>query len=285
MNKEQFTTKIRNNKAIRCLIYPFYNIYMVYLLRCYEKSEDSQYVQEKYRKYAGKRCFVIGNGPSLIPADLEKTRNEITFASNRIYNIFDQTDWRPTFYLSLDVNAMPFMITNIRGIGNFPKFINYRAKKLGRQPEDNIHYLFCHGHFRINPYQPQATALYDDASKYITKVSTVTVNAIELAMYMGFSEIYLLGVDNNYAKKIDKNGKIYDDPTVKSSYFVGMKDSQGKLGDGVSAQNVEAMNYSYQLAKKFADEHGVKIYNATRGGKLEVFPRVDFDSLFPPQNT
>ena len=36
----------------------------------------------------------------------------------------------------------------------------------------------------------------------------------------------------------------------------------------------------YQKAKQYADAHGIKIYNATRGGKLEVFPRVDFDSLF-----
>jgi hypothetical protein len=40
---------------------------------------------------------------------------------------------------------------------------------------------------------------------------------------------------------------------------------------------------AYSAAKKFADENGIKIYNATRGGKLEVFERVDFDSLFPAE--
>ncbi len=59
-----------------------------------------------------------------------------------------------------------------------------------------------------------------------------------------------------------------------------MRDANGNLGDGDSVQNVESMNRSYELCKEFAEKNGVKIYNATRGGKLEVFERVDFDSLF-----
>ena len=41
---------------------------------------------------------------------------------------------------------------------------------------------------------------------------------------------------------------------------------------------------AYQKAKQYAETHGIKIYNATRGGKLEVFERVDFDSLFEKEN-
>ena len=37
---------------------------------------------------------------------------------------------------------------------------------------------------------------------------------------------------------------------------------------------------AYKIAKKYAETHGIKIYNATRGGEMEVFERVDFDSLF-----
>ncbi|MBQ4379398.1 MAG: hypothetical protein II821_09430 [Treponema sp.] len=37
---------------------------------------------------------------------------------------------------------------------------------------------------------------------------------------------------------------------------------------------------AFFAAKRYADEHGVRILNATRGGKIEVFERVDFDSLF-----
>jgi hypothetical protein len=52
--------------------------------------------------HTGKRCFIIGNGPSLKAEDLEQLKNEITFAFNRIYYIFDQTSWRPTYYCAED---------------------------------------------------------------------------------------------------------------------------------------------------------------------------------------
>ncbi|HJD45240.1 MAG TPA: hypothetical protein H9909_00215, partial [Candidatus Mediterraneibacter norfolkensis] len=53
-------------------------------------------------KHKGERCFVIGNGPSLTAEDLELLKGEITFAANRIYMLFDRTDWRPTYYFCAD---------------------------------------------------------------------------------------------------------------------------------------------------------------------------------------
>ncbi len=40
------------------------------------------------------------------------------------------------------------------------------------------------------------------------------------------------------------------------------------------------MIYAFNVAKEYADQNGVKIYNATRGGMLESFERIDLDSLF-----
>ena len=44
--------------------------------------------------------------------------------------------------------------------------------------------------------------------------------------------------------------------------------------------SIASMLKGYQMCKNYADTHGIKIYNATRGGMLEIFERVDFDSLF-----
>ena len=58
---------------------------------------------KKYKNiHKGQRCFIIGTGPSLSVEDLEKLKGEITFGSNRIFEIYSQTDWRPTYYMNQD---------------------------------------------------------------------------------------------------------------------------------------------------------------------------------------
>ena len=94
---------------------------------------------------------------------------------------------------------------------------------------------------------------------------------------MGFSEIYLLGCDHNYALKADKNGSIHQDASVSATYFDGVDEEKSKAAKSV--QCVDFMTESYLVCRRSADELQVKVYNATRGGKLEVFERVDFDEL------
>lgn len=266
-------------RPVRILACPFVQIQRKYRLWQYQRSEDSLYIRELKDIYKGESCFVIGNGPSLTEGDLDKlySSGTICFAANRIYKIFPKTEWRPTFYLCVDKHLLRTSFTEIRHIGDFPKFVEFTARAFGRNKEENLHYLYLYSCFRISQKKWVPKALSADVSKYSASCGTVTVNSIELAIYMGFSKIYLLGVDNSYANKIRPNGKIYADPDVKSSYFSG---GEPDKSIGVSIQPVEIMVKSYEVAKKFAEEHGVKIFNATRGGKLEVFERVDFDSLF-----
>lgn len=279
--KQLLYNSFRHNTLIRILLYPFEVIRREILLYRYNKSSDSKFVKSLKGKYEGQRCWIIGNGPSLTKEDLDvlEDKREISIASNRIYHIYPKTKWRPTFYISMDVDGLLTEIHRIREGGDYLKFINYKARKYGRNPDDHMVYLYRYGRFRIKNYVVEAKTMSSDISHYITSVGTVTANAIEIAIYMGFKEIYLLGVDNNYAVKRLEDGSIYRDPNIKSSYFEGMKDGKGKEGDGISIQTVHQMNESYELCKQFALSKGVRIYNATRGGKLEIFPRVDFDKL------
>ena len=76
-------------------------------------------------KFTGKRCFLIGNGPSLRAEDLTRLREagEITFAFNRIYSIFDQTPWRPNFYISQDELMLAGCVDTVCGLKADAKFI------------------------------------------------------------------------------------------------------------------------------------------------------------------
>ena len=91
---------------------------------------------------------------------------------------------------------------------------------------------------------------------------------------MGFSKIYLIGVDHKYSIEVTPDGHIKRN--------AGVEDYFDKKQNGCFANPPQTYRstMAYQAARKYADDHGIKIYNATRGGELEVFERVDFDSLF-----
>lgn len=272
--------KYKRNRVVRILIAPFVKGVRQHELHNYWKTEDSHVLKGLKDIHQGKRCFIIGNGPSLKPSDLDRISGEFSFAANRIYHIYEQTQWRPTYYVSIDMESLPFEFENIKNGGDYIKFLNYDCVGYARKASDKIIYIMPYGRYNLNVYDKVADSLSEDISNHVTKVHTVTVTSIEIAIYMGFKEIYLLGVDNNYANKVSHDGKVYRDSTIVASYFDGMKDSNGNPGDGNSIQNVEAMENSYLLAKDMAEKHGVKIYNATRGGKLEIFERISFDNLF-----
>ena len=81
---------------------------------------------------------------------------------------------------------------------------------------------------------------------------------------MGFKDIYIIGADCNY--------------NPAQMHFIetpGIDDKQRKAKN--LSQSVALSIEGYKAAKEFAKRHHVNIYNATRGGKLEVFERVDFD--------
>lgn len=279
MNKQRVLTDFRRSRIARFMLYPFNIIYRKAQLKKYARSADSEYIKSIRDLHKGERCFVIGNGPSLIPQDLDRLKNEYSFATNKIYHIFNKTAWRPSYYVCIDNNVIAEEIENIKTIGDYPKFINFHAARYGRDEHSNIRYICTKGKFHVNLYKPQVSELNEDVSEYVAWVHTVTVTAIQIAIYMGFKEIYLLGVDHSYANVADSKGRIHTNPAVKADYFAGMMGTGSEAGNRAIVTNVDAMNYSYELARKFAEQKRVKIFNATRGGKLEVFERVDFDEL------
>ena len=95
---------------------------------------------------------------------------------------------------------------------------------------------------------------------------------MQIAVYMGIKDIYLLGCDFNYSHGIDISGRYFENRNVVDHF--------DKAGQVDSTPNLQYNYRAYLAAEKYARSHGFRIYNATRGGKLDVYERVDFDSLF-----
>lgn len=208
----------------------------------------------------GKRCFIVGLGPSLKESDLNVLHDngEISISMNSIDKIFDKTKWRPDYYEAYD-----FRVENQVDIDSLDvkyKIIGDTLKTFSQNAHDDSVFI---NHVLYDFSEKFEPSFSENFAQYCSAGATITYECIQFAVYMGIKEIYLLGVDfSGYGNQGATYGHFYEE----------------KAPDGICfyKQNLLA----YQSAKKYADAHGIKIYNATRGGNLEVFERVDFDSLF-----
>lgn len=241
----------------------------------FEKTPAGRRLAAFRNQHAGQRCFIIANGPSLRPEDLDllQQRGEITFGMNRIYKLFDQTVWRPTYYVCEDELIAQSQQAEINAVRAEAKFIPIELKWWHGIDIAGA----CYFHLNYAEEQRCPYGFSADIAHQLDCRGTVTCSCMQLAAYMGFTEIYLLGVDHNYKVIIDINGNTITDPNAKDYFCEGY---DADIQD-VVVHDMGNNTRAYMDAKKYCDTTGkTTIYNATRGGKLEVFQRVDFDSLF-----
>ena len=265
--KNRFFLKLYNKKEARKKEIDFNNRY---------KARDTKDLESLKGTKNGQRCFIIGNGPSLTVEDLEKIGNEDSFASNRIYRIFNRTKWRPTYYYSQDketlIEVMPDLTKVIRECNYV--FLNSSVKNAFKDEKiDNLYFVFINDRDRDKLSGQKKPLFSDDIPDQIYEGNTVTYGSIQIAVYLGYSEIYLLGVDHNYSATLNEKGEVIKDEKVKN-YMPGL---EGRL---TNIPDLYKTTLAYRTAREECEKRGVKICNATRGGKLEEFDRVDFDSLF-----
>lgn len=293
--KNNFKNKLKNIKILRYMYHLPKDIF-IHFTDCIkilnykrENINASKQIRELKNIHKDERCFILGNGPSLTVRDLENIKNEITFASNRIYGIYPQTTWRPTYYCSADPDFAKAVKRNIVDIVKDSKmsFLNLRCvKDYDKEITnlDNVYFYYiprawAHQHIKRET-KKVLPKFSEDFSKIAYSSATITYEIIQLAVYMGFKEIYLLGVDHEY-KLYSENGIVKENPNVKSSYFKGIaeiNDGEYKMSATNSVFNPKT-TYGYESANNYAKKNGIIIKNATRGGKLEVFERINLDDL------
>jgi hypothetical protein len=119
-----------------------------------------------------------------------------------------------------------------------------------------------------------------DPSRVCYAGFSVTYCMLQWAAYMGFKEIFLLGIDHsNYRTDMKDMVNGNDTTHFSKDYSVtGLL----KYHDHIADINLllAGSTKAYECAETYTRRHGIRIYNATRGGELEFFERVDFDTLF-----
>jgi len=229
-------------------------------------------IQDLRDQYAGRRCFVIGGGPSLSQTPLNLLTDEVTIASNAIFLLFGETGFRPTFYTVEDhlvAEDRAPAINQLRGMTKiFPADLWQHLK----EDEETIYVNFKRGQYDGFP------KFSDRLDEIMYWGGTVTFMNLQLAWHLGCHEVYLVGIDHSYRlpSPTEVEGNVIISQSADVNHF-----HPDYFGPGYRWHDprVDRMELAYLETRRFFEEHGGMIYNATVGGKLEVFPRVKLEDV------
>ena len=229
-----------------------------------ERRYHARRLEPFANRHQGQRCFIIGNGPSLNRMDLRPLANEFTFGLNRIYLLFDEIGFVTTYYVSVNRLVIGQCASEIQNLPT-TKFICWRARR------------WVHAGPKLFFIRSIAEPCFmPDIRRGVWQGATVTYVAMQIAYYMGFDQVILIGVDHNFVTKGTPRTTIIsagDDPNHFSPDYFG-KGFRWQLPD------LETSELAYRLAKWQYQSSGREILDATVDGKLDVFPKMSFESCF-----
>jgi hypothetical protein len=219
--------------------------------------------------HKGSRAFIIGNGPSLRRTDLSKLRDEFTFGMNRIYLLFPELGFHTTYFVSINDLVIEQFADEILA-QPMPKFLAWRSHRhFSSQLPINQLPTFLYTTYTSPHFSP-------DVRGRVWEGATVTNVALQLAFHLGFQQVILIGVDHNFASRGEANKTVVsqeDDANHFAPNYFG-KGTKWQLPD------LDTSEVGYTLARDAYRKAGREALDATVGGKLTVFPKVDYHSLF-----
>ncbi|WP_084154110.1 6-hydroxymethylpterin diphosphokinase MptE-like protein [Citrifermentans bremense] len=215
--------------------------------------------------HRGEDCFIIGNGPSLNKMDLSLLNDYHTFGMNKIYLLFDRVDLVLDYHVAVNDLVIKQSAEEFESLG-CPSFLSFGAAQGIVRELEHIYLLATDSYF------PAPYSFYRELQQPITEGYTVTYVAMQLAYYMGFQNVFLVGVDHSFKAVGAPNEEQLlsgeDQNHFDPRYF---SQKQWHLPD------LEASELSYRLAKFFYDRDGRQIHDATVDGKLQIYDKVSYE--------
>ena len=215
----------------------------------------------------GERCFILGNGPSLRRTDLTRLKGESTFGLNCIYLLFPELGFATTYLVTVNWLVLEQCAAEILAAPG-TKFIPWSFRN------------------HINPALRQEPVFLMDLcrkAKFHTEITrsfwnspTVTVAALQIAYHMGYEQVILVGVDHSFATPGPANQEVVSsgaDPNHFSPDYFGR-------GFRWNLPDLENSERAYRMALQAFERDGRRVLDATVNGKLTVFPKVEYPTLF-----
>lgn len=208
-----------------------------------------------------KRCFIIGNAPSIADLPLWALAGEDIFCVNRGMRALDVGLPHPKYLVIADPLVYKNHAAEIDADASSVERFFVAANCLWRKPPTlPAIALGCSG-------LKLSLAPFLHAPLHLHRGETVVVLAAQLAHLMGYSEIYIIGVDLDYSGP------------VTHFYGGGRKETERLANFRPGGSGAELVNLAFENLQKIVARDGCRIYNASPAGKLDMLERVDFHDL------
>jgi hypothetical protein len=251
---------------------------------------DRHFIKSLHNKFKGRRCFVIGNGPSLSRMNLDLLVNEVTIGSNGLYKLFDKFKFRPSYLLFQDSRTILGKAREINAVKGIPKLVSINASHLIKKDNDTYFFNLANhlGWENIKSstrkvFQGNLPIFSNNFAEFATNMGNVSHTAIQFAFFLGCNPVYLIGCDHSMAALIDQfepgHVKITESnlPIFEKHHFT---QNYYKIGDEIGVPFIELENQAYKSCNEFFNLSGRQLRNAGLNSKVPFIPKVEFESLF-----
>jgi hypothetical protein len=227
-------------------------------------TADSEKLLKLHNKHIGKTAFLIGNGPSVRIEDLEKLQSTVSFCCNRFYLAYENMKFRPENTVSCDKQMLENFGQEMRDKTEGDIFFATENK-----PALNGDFYWL----RLKHLKPHEL-FKESILNRVTSGGGALIVAMQLGFFMGITKYFLYGVDHSFKFELNKEERDpFKKATGEGNHFI----KGYRSGKPWCPPNTQQIEESFILCDKFMRERSGWVKNATRGGKLEVLERMDFD--------
>ena len=233
-------------------------------------------------QFDGERAFLLGNGPSLNKTPLHLLKNEHAICFNRFNIMLERLNWTPTFYMTVDNLVLNDMVEDIDEILSITEYlflpdIHFRGENYYRKIGDRDRLCWMQ--------QVYGRGFSTELPK-VHPGGSVIYEAFQVLNYLGFKDIYMIGVDMNFrrhetakqlaGRQTDIMSVNDDDPNHFDPRYFGKNRSYHQPEQHVIDYIMDSLAYLAEVQ----DDYGVHVVNAGYDSRVDYFDRVDFMSLF-----
>jgi len=234
-------------------------------------------------RHKGERCFILATGPSINKQDLKLLQGENCIVVSNFFVHPDYNIINPRYYCiapyhhPITEEAWYAWLSEMdKATGSSAMFFGLtdyeRNQRNGLFQNRDI--------FFLNFSAPMENILTRgiDITLPVVSPQSVTIMALQIAIYMGFKQIYLLGCDHDWILHLNQSSHFYQEEqnaAVRKGYNEWKTSSVE-----VELKACLSLWEQYKYLREIANKQRTEIFNATKGGLLDVFDRVDYESLF-----